>query len=156
MNPEAIIVVFIAAIVGPAFLSWLNNRQAVEREERAVKRQEAAAAKVAEAAATLLKSNTITEFKLNTLQVSADQIHLLVNSNMTARMQAELDATVRELVALREIAELKRAAGMVSAPEAERAIAYTVIKIAEMRAALRDRLDAQARIDASIKAEDKP
>lgn len=144
MNVEAVIVVLIASLVGPAFLSWLNNRQTMAREDRANRRQDAIDARLTE-------NNS----KLTQLQRSADEIHVLVNSNLTERMRAELDATVRELVALREIMELKRAAGQEPTADALRVITATVATIAEMRAVLSDRLEIQARIDAARSAENQ-
>jgi hypothetical protein len=71
--------------------------------------------------------------KLNT-------IHTLVNSNMTASMQAELDATMRELAMMHEVIDLKRVAGHEPTPGALDAITFTEGKIADLRARLDDRL----------------
>jgi hypothetical protein len=71
--------------------------------------------------------------KLNT-------IHTLVNSNMTASMQAELDATVRELAMMHEVIDLKRINGHDPTPAALEAVAFTEGKIADLRARLNDRL----------------
>ena len=73
-------------------------------------------------------------------QSKLDVIHTLVNSNMTAAMQAELDATVRELAMMNEVIALNRAAGREPSKEALGAIVDTGAKIAELRAALADRL----------------
>jgi hypothetical protein len=69
-----------------------------------------------------------------------DVIHELVNSNMSAAMQSELDALEVTLAALTEVVDLKRAAGREPGPEALAAIRSTEGKIRESRAALNDRL----------------
>jgi hypothetical protein len=70
-------------------------------------------------------------------------IHALVNSNMTAHMQSELDATVRELAMMREVARLHEDAGRDPTEETITAIELTEHKVAELRAVLRDRFKAQ-------------
>jgi hypothetical protein len=140
MSVEGIIVVLIASVLGPVVLSWFNNRQAIAREERANKRQDALDAR--------MKENNL---KLVALQRSADEIHILVNSNLTAQMVAELDATERELVALREIIELKRAAGVTPTDAAEKTITFTVAKIAELRFSLSRRLAQQEILDGMVR-----
>lgn len=69
-----------------------------------------------------------------------DIIHVLVNSNMTASMQAELDATVRELAMMHEVVDLKRKAGHEPTAAALIAIDATEAKVTELKAALDDRL----------------
>lgn len=108
--------------------------------QRAADTAEQAAAKAAEAASLLLAAN---ERVANTAKVTnnkLDVIHTLVNSNMTAAMQAEYDATVRELAMMREVIALKKVAGHQPSAEAVNALTATETKIAEMRASLDDRL----------------
>lgn len=69
-----------------------------------------------------------------------DVIHKLVNSNMTAALQAERDATVRELAMMQEVIDLKRVAGHEPSPEALEAIVATKSKISELETTLMDRL----------------
>jgi uncharacterized protein (DUF2342 family) len=71
-----------------------------------------------------------------------DVIHALVNSNLTAVMQAELDATVRVLALLKEVAELRRAAGHEPSREGLDAITATELRISELRSVLTDRQQA--------------
>lgn len=75
-----------------------------------------------------------------TTNYKLDVIHTLVNSNMTAAMQAELDATVRQLALMREVTELKKTAGHDPSEETLAALELTRVKISELRAVLRDRL----------------
>jgi hypothetical protein len=72
-----------------------------------------------------------------------DVIHTLVNSNMTTHMQSELDAIVRELAMMREVARLHEDAGREPTEETLAAIKVTEAKVAELRAVLGDRFKAQ-------------
>lgn len=56
------------------------------------------------------------------------EIHVLVNSNMTAQLKSEYDGTLRELVLMRELGRPSSAIELVE------------IKLAEQRAVLADRL----------------
>ena len=58
------------------------------------------------------------------------QIHTLVDGNLTASMEATLDATRRELVTLREVARLHDEAGHVPNPDARAEIARTTLRVA--------------------------
>jgi hypothetical protein len=110
--------------------------------------QKRIADQAAEAAKLLLDAN---ERVARTAQVTngkLDVIHTLVNSNMTAAMQSEYDATVRELAMMREVMALKEAAGGSPGAEARAAIAATEVKLAELAAALEDRAEAAARVAA--------
>lgn len=70
-------------------------------------------------------------------------VHALVNSNMTAHMQSELDATVRELAMMREVARLHEEAGRDATDETRSAIDLTEARVAELRAVLHDRFQVQ-------------
>jgi hypothetical protein len=72
-----------------------------------------------------------------------DIIHVLVNSNMTAHMQSELDATVRELAMMKEVARLHEDAGRAPTDDTVTAIELTEAKVTELRAILGDRFKAQ-------------
>lgn len=114
---SALLAVF-ASITAPLILA--QRTAAMHREDRLADwaRQDALAAK--------------TNGKL-------DVIHVLVNSNMTAAMQAELDAIKREIVMMREVAALNLAAGREPTVEALAAIEATQVKIAELESQLADR-----------------
>jgi hypothetical protein len=116
--------------------------QAAEAARLLARRQDESAARVdevaiqaEEAARLLLESNAEANGKLDT-------IHILVNSNMTAAMQAELDATQRELTMMREVIRLNKLAGTEATTDAAAALKATELKIAELRANLADRLKA--------------
>jgi len=113
------------SIISPFVLSKIQNRQRkIEREED-FRRQN----KVAD---LLEEVNNTTTYKL-------DSIHILVNSNMTAAMQSELDAITRELAMMKEVIALNRAAGREPSIEAVEALQLTEIKIDELAAQLDDR-----------------
>lgn len=158
----ALIVAF-AGVVGPLFLSYLNGRQRraeraedYARQDKVAARVEVAAGKAvkvadkaAEAAALLVESNAVAAETAASATADTnrrlDQIHTLVNSNMTAAMQAELDRTQEVLVMLREVMALNEAAGRPPSEDARTRIAVTERKVGELSATLNDRL-AQTRI----------
>jgi hypothetical protein len=76
------------------------------------------------------------------LVAGQEQIHTLVNSNLTAQMNDTLDATVRDLASLQEIVALKERDGREPTPEALQVIEATESRIGELRAKLRDRAEA--------------
>jgi cell division septation protein DedD len=73
------------------------------------------------------------------INTKLDTIHTLVNSNMTAAMQSEFDATVRELAMMLEVIELKKSGGLDPSVDAKAAVEITQLKIAELKAQLEDR-----------------
>jgi hypothetical protein len=68
-----------------------------------------------------------------------EQIHTLVNSNMTAAMENELEARRSNLILLEEAAQAKRMLGAEPSPEVLASIAATRIKISELSSQLNDR-----------------
>jgi hypothetical protein len=118
-----------AATVSTAFIS-INTQRAANR----LARQQATIASAARMATeevknTLATANDTTNSKLDT-------IHTLVNSNMTAALQSELDATRRELVWMQSVSE--------PTEEAKEAMAVTESRIAELQTQLNERATAQA------------
>jgi hypothetical protein len=99
----------------------VNERQRVQRQEPDLVGNAAQAKASAEQAATAAEE----------VNAKLDIIHGLVNSNMTASMQAELDATRRELVWMKAVPSPDEAA--VSA------IALTEGHIAELETAIAER-----------------
>ena len=143
---------FVAAstAISPMIMAWLTNRnRRLERmedyarqdlvAERADKVAEAAAKKAAEAANLLLAANErVAETAIATNQ-KLDVIHTLVNSNMTAALQSEFEATSRELSMMREVIDLKRIGGHEPTIASLAAIEATEIKLQELEAVLADR-----------------
>jgi hypothetical protein len=135
----ALIVLF-GTVTSPLFLSYLNNRQRRDERREDYARQDAVAEQAAEAARLLLESNKRVAATAVITNGKLDVIHTLVNSNMTAAMQAELDRTQEVLVMLREVIALNEAAGRAASPETLARIDATERKVGELVAALNDRL----------------
>lgn len=107
--------------------------------------QKRIADQAAKAAEALLEANAKVAATADETNGKLDVIHALVNSQMTAAMQSEYDATVRELAMMQEVIGLRRAAGHEPSQEALLAAEATQAKIAELAARLEDRAKAQER-----------
>jgi hypothetical protein len=148
----------VIAVVAPLLLSWQQQRHRQQEREEDYRRQDAVAAQAAEAARLLLerqdqaasqsaeRNRLLLEANDRAAETAAttngklDQIHTLVNSNMTAAMQSELDATVALLDTLREVVALNEAAGRQPTAEAVGRIDAMQTKVDELSANLTDRL----------------
>lgn len=139
----------IAAMMSPALLAFLSNNARRDEKREDYARQDKVAARAEKAASDLIASNKEVAEAARTAAIvtngKLDVIHTLVNSNMTAAMQSELDAKLQNLALLREVSDLKKAAGENPSPEAQAVIAMTEQKIAELQAVLVDRL-AQSKV----------
>jgi hypothetical protein len=163
MITETVSLALIAGVIGlvsPMAMSWLTNRNRHQEKMEDYARQDAVAAQAAKAAALLAgKQDEIAGATREAARLlvannerqalaSADigeklqVIHTLVNSNMTAAMQAEHDATGRELAMMREVIDLKKLSGHEPTANALSAIAKTEGRLDELAAALKDRLKA--------------
>lgn len=83
------------------------------------------------AAALLLGTRKLTH--------KVDIIHGLVNSNMTAALESERDAVMRELATMREIVAMRSAAGTEPSVDTLSTIRVTELRILELKSALADR-----------------
>ena len=140
----ALVVAIFTSITAPLILAHRTDKMHREDREADYARQDALAARLVEQNKAAAE---VTNGKLDT-------IHTLVNSNMTAAMQSELDSVRRELVLMHEIIDLKRSAGTEPTKEALRAISATRDRIDELAAALEDRQQATDRIEAKEQADD--
>jgi len=134
------LIVAVTSMVSPLLLAALTNRHRHKEKLEDYARQDEVAAKAAEAARLLLAANERVAETAKVTNGKLDVIHTLVNSNMTAAMQAELDATIREHAMMIEVVALKQSAGHEPSVTSLAAIEATERKIAELQAALRDRL----------------
>ncbi len=125
--------------------------QAAEAAKLLLERQDAVADQAAVAAELLVVANERVAKSAEEQAGKLDQIHTLVNSNMTASMQGELDATVAQAVLLEEVIEMRREAGKEPSPETEAALVLTKKKVEELRAALDDRVKNTEKADAQLK-----
>jgi hypothetical protein len=176
-----VVVAIFSAVTAPLFLMWWMNRQRrkdkeqdyaredkIREEDR--ERQDAIADQAAEAASLLLDSNARVaaaaavanarqaergkelHHKLTKVGDTVDVVHTLVNSDKTAAMQAQLDSTERELVMMRENAELHKLLGRDPSAEALAAIKAAQVKIEELRAELTARHEQAAIAEQQMEA----
>lgn len=153
MTSESIQVLLLAvviSVIAPLVLSWMTNRNIRSMKQLDWNRQDAVAEQVKLAATALIESNRNAEVNSLKVQGQLTAIHTLVNSNLTASLQGELNSTIRELAGLREIVVLTKAAGRDAAAETLAAIALADSKIAELQTTLIDRKHQQTVVDASL------
>lgn len=131
--------VWVALIVGlsTAFTAYWNTRSRRMEKEQNWKREDEVAEKAAAVADTLIVSNERAARSAEQANGKLDVIHTLVNSNMTAAMEAQLVALQGQLVMMNRLAEIEDP----TVDEAA-AIKAVVSQIAELTASLRDRLAA--------------
>lgn len=131
------LIVAVPAMLSPLLLAVLTNRN-----QRRVKLDDYARQDVV--AARLIASNdeiaTTAKATAEKLGGQLQQIHTLVNSNLTAEMQARLEATRGQLVLMTEVIDLKRVAGHEPTEDASILLGKTKSTIAELEATLADRL----------------
>jgi len=137
------LIVAVPAVISPVMLqllsSWAANRaKKVEAEIRKAEREEDYARQDKVAALAAVANKVVAEAAVVT-NTKLDQIHVLVNSNMTEAMQAELNATKREVAMMHEVIELKKASGKDPLPMALKAVEATDKRIAELEAAIAER-----------------
>lgn len=128
------IIVAAGVILGPLFLAYLTGRQrsAEKREDWA--RQDAVAVKAAAA--------------VQAVDGKLGQIHALVNSNLTTQMEEAYTAVVQQLVLMREVVALNRAAGREPSSRAVDAIAAIEARVGNLQAQLADRAQSTRIADA--------
>lgn len=116
-------------------------------EERMKQTAAAVTARAEETARLLVTSNQRLARASDMTNDKLDGIHGLVNSNYTAAMQAELDARQESLASLREIIELKKAAGKEPNAATLHAIAVAENRVTELKANLEVRAKQQKQMD---------
>lgn len=129
----------LSALITAVVLNLLTNRARQRERSEDFARQDAVAKEVkavkaaTEAAAKLLLANT------SDTNTRLAVIHTLVNSQMTAALQSERDATERLLVVMLEIIELKKTTG--HSPNTETLTAVEVIRnrVKELQVILTER-----------------
>jgi biopolymer transport protein ExbB/TolQ len=126
-------------------------RRVAEAAERLTKRQDQTAIKAAEAAELLLAANERVAATAGVVNDKLDIIHTLVNSNMSAAMQAELDALETSVAMMTEVIDLKKAAGREPTQDALVALKSARAKVRESKVALADRTTQSELIEAQEK-----
>jgi len=124
------LIVGVMAVIGQQLQSWNASRSRREDKEEDWARQDEVADKLVEQNEKVAKAAGETKAQLK-------EIHTLVNSNMTAAMQAQLVALKGQLVLMERLAERT-----VSTEDELAAIKAVQGQISELEAALRDRLEA--------------
>jgi hypothetical protein len=174
-TPISVIVAVVAAVgavVSPLIMAVLVNRNARQmksddyarqdlvaarlnaRQDESERKAAEVAAQAAEAAALLVESNLKQEEIAKVQGAKLDQIHTLVNSNLTAAMQDQLDTRQANLVLLNQAVHARAADGLPVDTTATDTIAATKVKIAELSAQLLDRkkqtIEAQRQLEVDI------
>jgi hypothetical protein len=80
-------------------------------------------------------------------------IHTLVNSTLTAALQAQLDATRRELTMMMELTDMQREAGHAVSADRFAALGALRRKVTELTTAMADREQQTRSADTQIQAE---
>ena len=141
--------VIVTAIGSPAVLaiisSWLNTRARRSDKKLDWEREDKVAQKAEEAATLLLASNKVVAKTAEITNGKLDVIHVLVNSNMTAAMQAQLIALKGQLILMHRVTDLNRQAGTSQTKDELAAIGAVDAQILELSASLKDRLQATER-----------
>jgi len=141
-----VLTVVAVSIVFTLVQNMLRSRE----KKQEVAQQEAANERAEQVANSLIASNeriadqaskaaVVLVEKLDTLHEQSEQIHVLVNSNLTAAMQSEYDSIGREIVGLLEIVDLKRAMHIEPSQESTHIIELTRAKHSELHNQLTDR-----------------
>lgn len=120
-----------SAVAASVILSARNER---ERRTEFL----AESARQSKSADRMLEVNKRTAETAQVMSEKLDNIYTFVNSNLTVVRKSELDATVRVLALLKEVTELRRAAGHEPSRDSLIAIAATERKIRELRMTLDD------------------
>lgn len=125
-----IVVAMISGVMGPGILALLtaHSQRQARREDWA--RQDVIADRQEKAAA-------IANARLQ-------EIHTLVNSNLTDALGRELAATQAMLVTMREVVALKRERGFEANPESLQAIEMTATRVAALQRDLDHRIGQQS------------
>jgi Ni/Co efflux regulator RcnB len=121
---------------------WKRQDEVAKRVERVALAQVEVAKKV-EAVAEGASSRTA---QLEKLSKGQEVIHSLVDGQLTAQMQAELDTKMALLISLNEVALLKKQAGVAPSEEATEIIAAMKASIAELKEKLASRRATEAKM----------
>jgi len=135
VDTQTIVVALIVSIIAPSLLSYLNGRQRKADKLENWAREDQVAARVLEVADRAAKAQAENAGVLK-------DIHVLVNSDMTAARTAELTTTRLLILALRRIVDPDI--------ETEEAIITAEARATELEAILADRLVAQRKVEQGL------
>lgn len=137
----ALITALFASVISPIVVAVIASSTKTQEWERQDK-----------VAAALIVSDKARLEVQKGVEAKLETIHKLVNSNLTAALQAEYDARSAELVTLIELTELKAASGKPALGETVSRIAATRTAVAKLKAVLEARAAEQSAIDAAAEA----
>lgn len=149
MNVTILVAVAIfSSITAPLILSLMQGRQRRKDKEEDWERQDRLAKAAHETA--ILAANSLADSSKEIAAVAREQfeitdnkldvIHQLVNSNLTAAMEGEMEALVGQRALMVEMLDLKATSGQPDvSPETKKVLYQIDLKIAELRIALADR-----------------
>lgn len=131
------LIVALTSMTGPLLLARSTAKSRREEKAQDYAREDEVAARAAAVADTLIVSNERAARSAEQANGKLDVIHTLVNSNMTAAMEAQLVALQGQLVMMNRLAEI-------TDPTVDEAAAIKAVQaqIAELTASLKDRLTA--------------
>jgi hypothetical protein len=149
---EVALIVALSSVIGPVILTSVQSGQRRRELKDQIKREDEKAKAAAEVADTLVKSNKEIANKVEqNHQTTSDKLEVIrvdVNSNMTAAMKGELDATQREHATLIELVDLRKKLGQEPTKVVLEAIDRSSLRMAELTAVLSDRLKATEKVAA--------
>jgi hypothetical protein len=129
--------------------TWERDDKVAEQAEKAARlllaAQQESIKRTDQVATHVSAATAATDAKL-------DAIHTLVNSDMTAARQSELDQTRVTLVMLRKVVALDHAAGRAPSEQDMATIETTEARITELQSILADRLEQQQAVEAEARA----
>lgn len=158
---NALALAVVCSIIAPVVIALVGNRdrrlarsedwarqdviaeRAQQYADAQAARQTLIAERVAEVAAEAEKTS-----KLQTARL--EQIHTLVNSNLTAALQDQLDTRKENLVLLRESMAVKQYSGIAPSLETLAVIETASARIAELEAQMKDRLKSTEEAEAKL------
>jgi hypothetical protein len=139
----------LSASLSPIILARINNRLRTRERAEDFERQDAVTRRTEEVARIAAVNATDTRTQLK-------QIHTLVNSDMTAARQSELDQTILSLALMRRVISLIETVGQEPSTEDLATIEQTEKRIIELRAMLADRLVQMKEVEAATAVADQP
>lgn len=151
-----ILVAIFASVTAPLILAYRTERMHREDRQADYARQDEVAERAASASTALLKEQRLiasgtkeANGKLDHLDLQTKRIHTLVNSDMTAARQSELDQTRAMAAVLRRVIAVATAAKEQEPDPADvEALERAEKRIEELRAILADRLHQAREVEA--------
>jgi hypothetical protein len=159
MDPAVIVTLVIsvagvifASITAPLILAHRTERMHREDQLADYQRQDKVAQAAAQAAAIAQEQARQAALKLDDLSAQTQRIHTLVNSDMTAARQEELDQAESLIVVLQRVIQLARDKGVMPDPADADALERTQRRRDQLELILADRLEQFHRSEAEAKA----